>query len=267
MKKRNVRLSKSASKRPTWIVSSNVSSERRIFVLRTRGHSTGNARRRNDRKKTRRPSKSKLLKMQSVRQRRPSVRKRMRKRSWLSSRKERQRPLKLWLMAKVIMLLMLASSKKHHPARSHLSKIIRSRKEKAREKSKRVKGRASLPKRHLLTLELQRMANKMLKAITRASETRKTENRRRMRNNSKKSPLVPVHRRSTKSSKRRTLQTISSSSLQLKTPQHYSKSPKWTQPNPTTISNMRRGSPRDKIRNLRMPLPHRLSVALSQRHG
>ena len=94
------------------------------------------------------------------------------------------------------MLQMLANSKKLHPVRPRPSKIIRSRKEK-REKDKRVLGRVSLLKRHQSTLELLRRANKMLKAKTEA-RTKRSENLRRMRNNSKKSPLAPVLRRSTK---------------------------------------------------------------------
>ena len=73
MKKRSAKLSKSASKRPTWIVSSNVNSKKRISVLRIIEQNKGNAMRRNNRLKTRRINRSRLLKMPSVIKRRPSV--------------------------------------------------------------------------------------------------------------------------------------------------------------------------------------------------
>ena len=76
------------------------------------------------------------------------------------------------------------------------SKIIRSRKER-REKDKKVRGRVSLLKRHQLTQQLLKRANKMLKAKTEA-RAKGSENLRRLRNNSKKSPLAPVLRRFTK---------------------------------------------------------------------
>ena len=95
------------------------------------------------------------------------------------------------------MLLILAKSKKLHPARPHPSKIIRSRKEKAKEKDKKVRERVSLLKRHLSTLVLKKKASKMLKVKTQA-RARRIANLRRLRNNSKKSPLAPVLKRSTK---------------------------------------------------------------------
>ena len=62
MKKRSAKLSKSASKRPTWNASSSVFSERRNNVLKYKGSNKDNANRRNARPKKRRISKSKLLK-------------------------------------------------------------------------------------------------------------------------------------------------------------------------------------------------------------
>ena len=193
MKKRSAKLSKSASKKPTWNVSSNVSRKKRISVLRLREQNKDNVMRRNNRLKMRRISRSRLLKKPSVRQRRPSVRKRMKRKS---RRKERQLLHKHRQTEKLIMLKMQANSKKLHPARPRTSKIIRSRKEK-REKDKRVQGRVSLLKRHQSTLELLKRAIKMLKAKTEA-RAKRSENLRRQRNNSKKSPLTTVLRRSTK---------------------------------------------------------------------
>ena len=197
MKKRNAKLSKSASKRPTWNASSSVSSERRIFALRISGINKGNARIRNARSKMRRISRSRLLKMPSVRQRRPSDKKRMRRKSWLSSRKERQLLHKQRQMEKLILLQMLVSNKKHHLARPRPSKIIRSRKER-RKKDRRVRGRVSLLKRHLSMQEHQKMANKMRRVKMEARAKRRTVSLRRLRKNSKKIPLAPVLRRSTK---------------------------------------------------------------------
>ena len=193
MKKRNARLSKSASKRPTWSVSSNVSRKKRISVLRLREQNKDNVMRKNNRLKMRRFSRSRLLKKPSVRQRRPSVRKRMKRKS---RRKERQRLHKHRQKEKLIMLKMQANSKKRHPVKLRPSKIIRSHKER-REKDKKVRGRVSLLKRHQSTLQLLRKANKMLKAKTEA-RTKRSENLRRLRNNSKKSPLTTMLRRSTK---------------------------------------------------------------------
>ena len=197
MKKRSAKLSKSASKRPTWNASSSVSSERRIFALRISGINKGNARIRNVRSKMRRISRSRLLKMPSVRQRRPSDKKRMRRKSWLSSRKERQLLHKQRQMEKLILLQMLVSNKKHHLARPRPSKIIRSRKER-RKKDRRVRERVSLLKRHLSMLELQKMAKKIRRAKMEARAKRRTVSLRRLRKNSKKIPLAPVLRRSTK---------------------------------------------------------------------
>ena len=196
MKKRSARLSKSASKRPTLNASSSVFSERRIFELKLSGINKDSAMRRNARSKKIRISRSRLLKKPSVRQRRPSDKKRMKRKSWLSSRKERQLLHKHRPMEKLILLQMLVSSKKHHLVRLHPSKIIRSRKER-RKKGRRVRGRVSLLKRLLSTLELQKKANKMRRAKMQA-RARKTANLKRLRNNSRKSLLAPALRRSTK---------------------------------------------------------------------
>ena len=262
MKKRSAKLSKSASKRLTWNVSSNVSSERRINVPKIREHNKDNAKRRSARPKRRRTSKSRLLRKPGERLKRQSAKKRMRRKSWLSSRKERQRLLKHRPMVKLKLLQMLASSKKLHRERPCPSKIIRSRREKARKKNKRVRERVSLLKRHLSTLELLKKANKRLKAKMEARARKRTENLRRMRNNSKKSPLTKVLKRSTKSSKRSNLQM--SSSLLLKKLQLNSKNLRWRRPSQKATSK-KRGSPLGNLRNLRMPRPHRLAVALRQR--